>query len=185
MHVLHVLSGFFGFLHSILSFSQCRRWKPKGPFWEHGQGLRGGEQEEGRGGEGQKTSKRESRARAGQTKTGGLRLLHANRSKSIDSNSYCLFFVVLQEERIKEEEPPQAAADDEPEYDMPPEFPQHMPEIRESLEPEVRPWLSLHLGPASLEVQIRRVVMLLCEGLSQFTGSQRILQMCTSKCTLL
>lgn len=91
MHVLHVLSGFFGFIHSILSFSQCRRWKPEGPFWEHGQGLRGGEQEEGRGGEGQETSKRESRARAGQTKTGGLRFLHANRSKSINSNSCCLF----------------------------------------------------------------------------------------------
>lgn len=54
----------------------------------------------------------------------------------------CEFFFYccpLQEERCKEEEPPQAAADEEPEYDMPPDIPQHVPEIRESLEPEVRP----------------------------------------------
>lgn len=49
------------------------------------------------------------------------------------------FFVLLQEEKSKEEEPPQAAADEEPEYDTPAEIQQHMPEIRESIEPEVRP----------------------------------------------
>lgn len=61
--VPHVLSGCFGFLCSVsFSLSQCRRWEPQGPFREHGQGFRGGEQEEGRGGEGQETSQRESRA---------------------------------------------------------------------------------------------------------------------------
>lgn len=94
--VLHVLSGFLGFLCSVsLSLSQCRCWEPKGPFREHGQGLWGGEQEEGWGGEGQETSQRKSRARAGQTKTGGLRLLHTNGSKSTDGNSYFNFFSLL------------------------------------------------------------------------------------------
>lgn len=51
----------------------------------------------------------------------------------------CGLVFLLQEERIQEEEPPQAAADEEPEYDVPPDIPPHVPEVRELPEPEVRP----------------------------------------------
>lgn len=83
--VLHVLSVLLGFQCSVsTSVSKCRRWEPEGPFREHGQGLGGGEQEEGRGREGQETSPRKSRAGAGRTKTGGPSRLHAQRSKLTD-----------------------------------------------------------------------------------------------------
>lgn len=91
--VRHILLRFFGSLYSVfLSLSQCRRWEPKGPIWEHGQGLWGREQEEGGGGEIQETSQRESWEGAGQTKTGGLCLLHTHGCKSLDSNSHLYFF---------------------------------------------------------------------------------------------